>query len=87
MSEKNKQFAKEIYDAAVGTDVSPLFITAQACFETGWGKSKIGEYNLWGIKAPQTNALPIELLTPCCVKEWSRTTDARAFSPSRRSTT
>ena len=53
MSEKNKQFAKEIYDAAVGTDVSPLFITAQACFETGWGKSKIGEYNLWGIKATQ----------------------------------
>ena len=31
--------------------------------------------------APQTNALPIELLTPCSVKKWSRTTDARAFSP------
>ncbi len=48
---KNKSFALEVYEASKHTDVSPLFITAQACLETGWGKSKIGKYNLWGIKA------------------------------------
>ena len=48
---KNKSFALEIYKAAAGTDVSPLFITAQACLETGWGKSAVGKYNLWGVKA------------------------------------
>lgn len=51
---KNKSFALEIYNAAFGTDVSPLFVTAQACLETGWGKSTVGKYNLWGVKAGQS---------------------------------
>jgi len=51
MSEKNKQIAQGIYNEAVGCGVSPLFITAQACWETGWMRSKIGEFNLWGVKA------------------------------------
>lgn len=46
----NKEFAKQVYAAAEKcSDISPLFITAQAALESGWGKSKIGEYNLFGI--------------------------------------
>lgn len=46
----NKEFAKIIYAAAEKcSDISPLFITAQAALESGWGKSKVGEYNLFGI--------------------------------------
>lgn len=44
-------FAKSVYDASDNTDVAPLFNASQACLETGWGKSKVGIYNLWGIKA------------------------------------
>lgn len=51
---KNKSFALEIYNAAKDIDVSSLFITAQACLESGWGKSAIGKYNLWGVKAGES---------------------------------
>lgn len=45
----NKEFAKMVYDAAKGLDIHPLFVTAQACLETGWGKKTIGKYNIFGI--------------------------------------
>lgn len=59
---KNIKFATDVYDAAkkmeqtkgMNTGVSPLFTCAQACLETGWGASKVGNYNLWGIKAYST---------------------------------
>jgi flagellum-specific peptidoglycan hydrolase FlgJ len=51
MSEKNKTFAQGIYNASIGIGVSPLFVTAQGCWESGWGKRSIGEYNLFGVKA------------------------------------
>ncbi|MBQ7143477.1 MAG: glucosaminidase domain-containing protein [Bacteroidaceae bacterium] len=45
-----KRWAREIYEAAQqSTDISPLFVAAQAALETGWGKSKVGQYNLFGI--------------------------------------
>lgn len=48
----NKEFARLVYAAAEKcSDISPLFITAQAVLESGWGKSKVGENNLFGIKA------------------------------------
>lgn len=46
----NKEFAKMVYAAAEKcSDISPLFITAQAALESGWGKSKVGDFNLFGI--------------------------------------
>ena len=45
----NKEFAKMVYDAAKGLDIHPLFVTAQACLETGWGKKTIGKYNIFGM--------------------------------------
>jgi len=45
----NKEWAQMIYDAAKGMDMSPLFVTAQAALESGWGKSSIGN-NIFGIK-------------------------------------
>ena len=45
----NKEFAQWVYDAAKSLDIDPIFVTAQAALETGWGKSRIGKYNLFGI--------------------------------------
>lgn len=51
MSEKSASFAREVFDAAKKIDIDPIFITAHTCIETGWGRTLIGEYNLFGIKA------------------------------------
>ena len=43
-------FAREIYQAAKkATDIAPDFVTAQAILESGWGKSRVGRFNLFGI--------------------------------------
>lgn len=42
-------FAKRVYQAAKGGDIHPLFVTAQAVLETGWGAHTIGENNIFGI--------------------------------------
>lgn len=46
---KVNEFVKWLYPAAKKGEISPLFVVAQAALETGWGKSTIGEYNLFGI--------------------------------------
>lgn len=47
---KPQEFIKWLYPAACkSSDISPIFVVAQAALESGWGKSKIGEYNLFGI--------------------------------------
>jgi len=51
MSAKSKVFAREIFDSAKKTDIDPLFVTAHTCIETGWGRTLIGNYNLFGVKA------------------------------------
>lgn len=47
------QFVEWLYPSACAaarkTGISPVFITAQAALESGWGKSRIGEWNLFGI--------------------------------------
>lgn len=49
-TEVQKKFCREVYDAAKEMDViSPVFVAAQACLESNWGASKIGEYNIFGI--------------------------------------
>lgn len=43
-------FAQQVYTAAkTASDIAPEFVTAQAMYETGWGKSKVGDFNLFGI--------------------------------------
>lgn len=42
-------FAKRVYQAAKGGEIHPLFVTAQAVLETGWGAHTIGENNIFGI--------------------------------------
>lgn len=45
-----KEFVKWMYPVAkMMDDINPIFRTAQAALESGWGKSKIGEYNLFGV--------------------------------------
>lgn len=43
-----KEFVRWVYPAAKGGEIDPVFVTAQAALETGWGKSAIGN-NLFGI--------------------------------------
>lgn len=45
-----RAFARSVYSAAkASTDIAPEFVTAQAILETGWGRSKVGENNIFGI--------------------------------------
>lgn len=44
-----KEFVKWLYPAAKKGEINPVFIVAQAALETGWGKSCIGKFNLFGI--------------------------------------
>lgn len=45
-----RAFAREIYTAAQkATDIAPEFVTAQAILESGWGRSRVGKYNPFGI--------------------------------------
>ena len=46
----SKEFASWVYSAAKkASDIDPVFVTAQAALESGWGRSVIGKYNLFGI--------------------------------------
>ena len=42
-------------------EIDPLFVTAQAALESGWGKSAIGN-NLFGITKGTTWAGPVKLI-------------------------
>lgn len=45
-----RDFARNIYVAAQkASDIAPEFVTAQAILESGWGKARVGKYNLFGI--------------------------------------
>ena len=48
-----EKFIRDVYPAALAqskeSGISPIFVTAQAALESGWGRSKIGRYNLFGI--------------------------------------
>lgn len=49
-TEQQRAFARNIYAAALQTtDIAPEFVTAQAILESGWGKSRVGRFNLFGI--------------------------------------
>lgn len=49
-TEAQRAFARNIYVAAQkATDIAPEFVTAQAILESGWGKARVGKYNLFGI--------------------------------------
>lgn len=48
-TQKQWDFVKKVYQAAKGGEIHPLFVAAQAVLETGWGKSTIGENNIFGI--------------------------------------
>ena len=48
-NKKQMAFAKKVYQAAMGGEIHPLFVTAQAVLETGWGAHTIGENNIFGI--------------------------------------
>lgn len=45
-----KDFIEWLYPVAQRTsDINPVFVTAQAGLESGWGEKRIGEYNLFGV--------------------------------------
>lgn len=56
------EFVKWVYPEAKKGDISPIFVTAQAALETGWGKSAIGN-NLFGITKGSTWKGAVQLVT------------------------
>lgn len=56
-----KDFVTWVYPEACKGEISPLFVTAQAALESGWGKSGIGN-NLFGITKGSWTG-PVELVT------------------------
>jgi flagellum-specific peptidoglycan hydrolase FlgJ len=45
-----EEFVRKIYAAAVRIgEIDPIFVTAQAALESGWGAKSIGTYNIFGI--------------------------------------
>lgn len=60
---KQLEFAKGIYLAAKKGEIDPVFVTAQACLETGWGKSKIGKFNIFGITKGSWTGKTVLILT------------------------
>lgn len=58
-----KDFVKWVYPAAKRvSDVSPIFTTAKAALESGWGDSRIG-YNLFGVTKGSSWRGPTRLVT------------------------
>lgn len=47
--EKRMAFAKKVYQAAIGGEIHPLFVTAKSVLETSWGAKVPGENNVLGI--------------------------------------
>lgn len=80
-TEIQKEFARKVYAAAKkATDIAPDFVAAQAILESGWGKSKVGEYNLFGItKGSAWNGKTVLVLT----HEYFNSPDHK-FSPPER---
>ena len=73
-----KEFVKWIYPAAKQGEINPVFVTAQAALESGWGKSCIGRYNLFGITKGTTWTGPVVLVT---TSEYFSTPDVCFRSP------
>ena len=44
-----KDFVKWLYPSAKMGDINPVFTITQAALETGWGATKIGDFNLFGV--------------------------------------
>lgn len=75
-NEKQMAFAKRVYQAAMGGEIHPLFVTAQAVLETGWGAHIIGENNIFGITKGSWTG-PIDMVD---TKEYFAH-DRKEFSP------
>lgn len=56
------EFVKWVYPEAKKGEISPIFVTAQAALESGWGKSAIGN-NLFGITKGSSWKGAVQLVT------------------------
>lgn len=75
-----RAFARKVYAAAQAVDIAPEFETAQAILESGWGKSAVGKYNLFGItKGSSWTGKTILVLT----HEYFNTADVVFLAPEK----
>lgn len=75
---KSNDFVKWLYPAAKRvSDVSPIFVTAKAALESGWGGSRIG-FNLFGITKGSSWNGPTRLVT---TTEYFSNPNKRFFLP------
>lgn len=75
-----KEFVKWIYPQAQKMDeINPVFVTAQAALESGWGKSAIGN-NLFGITKGSSWKGAVQLVT---TTEYFSRPDVRFKAPEK----
>lgn len=75
-----KDFCKWMAPAAYNADISPVFIIAQAALESGWGKSTIGKYNVFGITR---GGWPVEKCLLVTTHEYFKTKTVRFTAPEK----
>ena len=75
---KVNEFVRWIYPQAEALgEISPVFVTAQAALESGWGRSAIGN-NLFGITKGSGWTGPVRLVT---TTEWFSRPDVKFKEP------
>ena len=75
---KPNEFVRWIYPQAEELgEISPVFVTAQAALESGWGASAIGN-NLFGITKGSSWTGPVRLVT---TTEWFTRPDVKFKAP------
>lgn len=79
-TQQQRDFCKAIYRAAEKlNEISPVFVAAQACLESGWGEHKIGKYNVFGIT--RGSNWPINRCILVTTREVFKTANVRFTSP------
>lgn len=75
-----KEFCKWLAPSAYNTDISPVFIIAQAALESGWNGSTIGKYNLFGITR---GSWPVDKCILVTTHEYFRTKSVKFNAPEK----
>jgi flagellum-specific peptidoglycan hydrolase FlgJ len=78
---KQIEFAKKVFLAAKESKkgFSPIFTTAQACLETGWGSRTVGKFNIFGITKGSWTGKTVLILT----KEYFRIPNKKFVEPEK----
>lgn len=76
-----KKFCKAVYNAALRiNEISPVFVAAQACYESGWGVKVSGKNNYFGITR---GSWPVSKCSLVFTTEYFSVPDKKFVTPER----